>query len=144
MFEEELAEALGRARHARGGKARGYRNGHRDRQLVGTFGTETVRVPRARIEGEEGKAREWRSKPLPRYRRLTKNTEALITSVYADPAASPAPRELGLSPILVSRKLIGHNLISARELNNLMDSGSIASSLNIPSTGFRNATKATR
>lgn len=47
MFEEELAEAPGRARYARGGKARGYRNGHRERELVGTFGTETVRVPRA-------------------------------------------------------------------------------------------------
>jgi transposase-like protein len=56
MFEEELAEALGWARYGRDGEAKGYRNGHRDRQLVGTFGTETVRVPRARIETEEGKA----------------------------------------------------------------------------------------
>ena len=81
MFEEELAAALGRARDARGGKARGYRNGHRDRELVGTFGRETVRVPRARIEGEDGRAREWRSKALPRYRRLTRKAEALIASV---------------------------------------------------------------
>ena len=73
MFEEELAEALGRTRYGRGGEAKGYRNGHRDRQLVGTFDTETVRVPRARIEAEEGKAREWRSKALPRYRRPTKS-----------------------------------------------------------------------
>jgi transposase-like protein len=82
MFEEELAEALGRGRYARGGKAKGYRNGHRDRELVGTFGTETVHVPRARIEGEDGRTREWRSKALPRYRRLTKTAEALIASVY--------------------------------------------------------------
>ena len=82
MFEEELAEALGRGRHARGGKARGYRNGHRDRELVGTFGTGTVHVPRARIEDEDGRTREWRSKALPRYRRLTKTAEALIASVY--------------------------------------------------------------
>ena len=82
MFEEELAQALGRARYARGGKGKGYRNGHRERELVGTFGTETVRVPRARIEGEDGRAREWRSKALPRYRRLTKKAEALIASVY--------------------------------------------------------------
>jgi len=39
-------------------------------------------VPRARIETEEGKAREWRSKALPRYRRLTKKAEALFASVY--------------------------------------------------------------
>ena len=82
MFEEELAEALGRARYGRGDKAKGYRNGHRDRQLVGTFGTETVRVPRGRVEDADGKVREWRSKALPRYRRLTKKAEALIASVY--------------------------------------------------------------
>ncbi len=82
MVEEELAEALGRERYARGGKAKGHRNGHRDRELVGTFGTETVQVPRARIEGEDAGTREWRSKALPRYRRLTKKAEALIASVY--------------------------------------------------------------
>jgi len=82
MFEEELAEALGRARYGRGDTARGYRNGRRDRQLVGTFGTETVRVPRGRVEDADGKVREWRSKALPRYRRLTKKAEALIASVY--------------------------------------------------------------
>jgi transposase-like protein len=82
MFEEELAQALGRARYARGGKAKGYRNGHRERELVGTFGTETVRVPRARMEDDDGQVREWRSKALPRYRRLTKKAEALIASVY--------------------------------------------------------------
>lgn len=82
MFQEELAEALGRGRYARGGKAKGYRNGHRDRKLVGTFGTETVQVPRARIEGADGRTREWRSKALPRYRRLTRTAEALIASVY--------------------------------------------------------------
>jgi hypothetical protein len=37
------------------GPAKGYRHGHRERQLTGTFGTETVRVPRARIEDEDGK-----------------------------------------------------------------------------------------
>lgn len=49
---------------------------------TGTFGTETLRVPRARIEDEEGKITEWRSKALPRYKRLTKKAEALIASVY--------------------------------------------------------------
>ena len=59
-----------------------YRHGHRERQLTGTFGTETVRVPRARIEDETGKVTEWRSKALPRYQRLTKKAEALIAAVY--------------------------------------------------------------
>ena len=83
LFEEELAAFIGRCRYGRGGTTKkGYRNGHRERQLVGTFGTETVSVPRARIENEEGKITEWRSKALPRYQRLTKKAEALIASVY--------------------------------------------------------------
>jgi len=83
LFEEELAAFIGRCRYDRGGGSRkGYRHGHRERQLVGTFGAETVRVPRARIEDEDGKVTEWRSKALPRYQRLTKKAEALIASVY--------------------------------------------------------------
>lgn len=83
LFEEELAEFIGRCRYGReGGSKKGYRHGHRARQLVGTFGTETVSVPRARIEDEEGKITEWRSRALPRYQRLTKKAEALIASVY--------------------------------------------------------------
>jgi putative transposase len=83
MFEEELAAFLGRIRYRRGAGARkGYRNGRRERQLVGTFGTETVSVPRARIEGEDGRTTEWRSMVLPRYQRLTRRAEALIAAVY--------------------------------------------------------------
>jgi transposase-like protein len=83
LFEEELAAFIGRCRYGRGGGSKkGYRHGHRERQLVGTFGTETVSVPRARIEDEDGRITEWRSKALPRYQRLTKKAEALIASVY--------------------------------------------------------------
>lgn len=83
VFEEELAGFLGRLRYSReSGGAKGYRHGTRERQITGTFGTETVSVPRARVEDEDGKVREWRSKALPRYQRLTKAAEALITAVY--------------------------------------------------------------
>ncbi|MBD3775418.1 MAG: IS256 family transposase [Betaproteobacteria bacterium] len=83
LFEEELEAFIGRCRYGRSDVARkGYRHGHRDRQLTGTFGTETVRVPRARIEDEAGKITEWRSKALPRYQRLTRKAEALIAAVY--------------------------------------------------------------
>ena len=83
VFEEELASFLGRLRYDRGdGPAKGYRHGSRERRLTGTFGTETVRVPRARIEDDTGKVTEWRSKALPRYQRLTKKAEALIAAVY--------------------------------------------------------------
>ena len=86
MFEEELAAFLGRLRYGRdgdgGGDAKRYRHGHRERQLTGTFGAETVRVPRARVADGQGQMTEWRSKALPRYRRLTKKAEALIAAVY--------------------------------------------------------------
>ncbi len=83
VFEEELASFLGSLRYGRGdGATKGYRHGHRERQLTGTFGTETVRVPRARVEDETGKVTEWRSTALPRCQRLTKKAEALIAAVY--------------------------------------------------------------
>jgi transposase-like protein len=82
VFEEELAGFPGRLRYGRGdGPVRGYRHGHRERQLTGTFGTESVRVPHARAEDRVGKVREWRSGALPRYRRLTRKAEALIAAV---------------------------------------------------------------
>ena len=82
MFEEELAEFIGRCRYGRGGATKkGYRHGHRVRQFLGTFGTETVSVPRARIEDENGKITEWRSRALPRCQRLTKTAEALICAM---------------------------------------------------------------
>lgn len=83
VFNEELDSFLGRLRYDRkAGAVKGYRHGHRDRRITGTFGTETISVPRARIKDETGKAREWRSKALPRYQRLTRRAEALIASVY--------------------------------------------------------------
>ena len=71
--EEELEAALGRGRYERTDEGpRGWRNGHRDRQVIGTFGPETARVPRAWFVREEGGTAEWRSKGLRRYQRLTK------------------------------------------------------------------------
>jgi putative transposase len=83
VFHEELNGFLGRLHYGRtAGAVKGYRHGNRDRQIIGTFGTETISVPRARIEDEAGKVSEWRSQALPRYQRLTKTAEALIASVY--------------------------------------------------------------
>ena len=83
FFNEELDGFLGRLRYGReAGAVKGYRHGQRDRRITGTFGTETISVPRARVEDEAGKISEWRSKALPRYQRLTKTAEALIASVY--------------------------------------------------------------
>jgi transposase-like protein len=83
ILEEELEAALGRGRYERACEgAKGHRNGHRERQVIGTFGAETVKVPRARLVDDAGQASEWRSEVLRRYQRLTKKAEALIGSVY--------------------------------------------------------------
>jgi len=50
--------------------------------VIGTFGSETIRVPRARLSTADGATAERRSKALRRYQRLTKRAEALIVSVY--------------------------------------------------------------
>jgi len=104
MLEAELSTALGRTRYARGRaperlsdaselgpevsdaavaqRVVGHRNGHRDRELMGTFGKTTISVPRARLETTEGGTAEWKSKTLSAYRRRTKEVEALIAGSY--------------------------------------------------------------
>ena len=64
LLETELDAALARKRYERPSlseteatkapEAAGRRHGHRERQLMGTFGPVTVRVPRARLETSVG------------------------------------------------------------------------------------------
>ena len=107
MLEAELSAALGRGRYVRlktalvepaataerlgdegaaSGetvvRAKGHRHGNRERELMGTFGTVTVAVPRARLDTAEGRTTEWQNKTLPAYRRRTKEIEALIAGSY--------------------------------------------------------------
>jgi len=83
LLEQELAAALGRTRHERAaGEPKGYRNGTRERQLLGSFGPVEISVPRARMAVEGGGTQEWRSASLPRYARMTKQVEALIAGAY--------------------------------------------------------------
>jgi putative transposase len=104
LIEEELAAALGRGRyqrrHRRGeGEAgsgdsppvvetadiaplAGHRHGHRQRRITGCFGTVEIAVPRARVGTAGGGTAEWKSRALPRYARMTKQVEALITGCY--------------------------------------------------------------
>ena len=71
VFEEELEEILGRCRYGCSGTGqKGCRNGQRAREIIGTFGSEQVSVPRARIDQEDGWVTQWRSKALPRYQTL--------------------------------------------------------------------------
>ena len=71
MLEEELCEALSRPRYGRRKSGEdaapsvvGVRHGHRERTLTGTFGKTRIAVPRARLMGDDGKTREWRSGSL--------------------------------------------------------------------------------
>jgi transposase-like protein len=83
LLELEVTAALGRLRYGRQSGAKGYRNGHRSRELQGTLGRMTVEVPRARVANAAGDGlEEFKSALLPRYRRLTTAALALIASAY--------------------------------------------------------------
>jgi putative transposase len=82
LLEQELTQALGRGRHERAAEPKGYRNGARERQLLGSFGPVRVSVPRARVRNQGGGTQEWRSATLPRYARMTRQVEALIAGAY--------------------------------------------------------------
>jgi transposase-like protein len=83
LLEQELTRALGRNRHERtAAEPKGYRNGSRERQLLGSFGPVQINVPRARLRSESGGTQEWRSAALPRYARMTRQVEALIAGAY--------------------------------------------------------------
>ena len=90
MLEAELSEALSRPRYGRRRPGEdeappsvvGVRHGHRERTLTGTFGKTRIAVPRARLTGDDGRAREWRSASLRAYQRRTQAADALIASAY--------------------------------------------------------------
>jgi transposase-like protein len=90
LLEAELDAALGRNRYERRGKdgvasserAAGSRHGHRERGLMGTFGSTTISVPRARLATPDGKTSEWRNATSPAYQRRTKRADALIAGAY--------------------------------------------------------------
>jgi len=71
LIGQELDAALGRGRYERDAEApKSYRNGTRERQLLGSFGPVALSVPRARMTAEGGGTQEWRSATLPRYARM--------------------------------------------------------------------------
>jgi putative transposase len=86
LLREELDAALARPRYGRAkGEARavsGHRHGSRTRTLTGTFGKIDISVPRARLEGEDGKTVEWKNNALRAYKRRTRAADALIAGTY--------------------------------------------------------------
>jgi putative transposase len=95
LIHEELDAALARPRYGRHAKnskesadiaavagAAGHRHGSRPRTLMGTFGKVEINVPRARLQGSDGKTSEWKSSALRAYQRRTVAADALIASTY--------------------------------------------------------------
>ncbi len=93
MIESELETALARPRYGRRPTAdlekgdvskaiSGHRHGHRSRSLMGTFGRVEIAVPRARLDGAEGKTTEWKSSAVRAYQRRTKQADSLIADAY--------------------------------------------------------------
>jgi putative transposase len=133
LLEEELRAALGRERYARlktlspapvastaglgnedvpaavARPAIGHRNGRRERELIGTFGTVTVAVPRARLDAGNGRTTEWQNKTLPAYRRRTREVDALIAGAYL---AGTNTRRVGRALAALFRGVISKSVVS--------------------------------
>lgn len=100
IVDEELEEALGAARSQRVGPNRtGYRHGKRARTLSTSLGPSTIMMPRARIEDDDGRRREWRSAVIPRYQRRTERVDEAILGVYLSGANTRRLRG-ALAPLL--------------------------------------------
>ena len=90
LIRGELDAVLARPRYGRsqmassegGAGVAGHRHGNRTRSLTGTFGPIEVAVPRARLDGPDGKTTEWKSKALRAYQRRTLAADALIAGCY--------------------------------------------------------------
>ena len=90
MIRGELDTMLARPRYGRSQIAgdeesavvTGHRHGGRTRSLTGTFGPIEIAVPRARLNTDDGKTTEWKSKALRAYQRRTLAADALIASTY--------------------------------------------------------------
>src|SRR5689334_22791903 len=110
LFDEELTTALARCRCKRAvGAPKGYRNGTRERHLLGSFGPVQVSVPRARMTEAEGGTREWRSSALPRYARMTRQVEALIAGAYL---AGTNTRRVRRALAALFRGAVGKDVVS--------------------------------
>jgi transposase-like protein len=111
IVAEELEEALGAGRHERSEARRGYRHGSESREFTVGMGKVSLVVPRARLFGESGTSREWKSRIVPRYERRSAGVDAAILGVYLagantrriKGALSPLLKDAPLSKSAVSR-----------------------------------------
>ena len=115
VAEEAQAALGGRERYQRNGPPKGYRNGHRQRQLVGTFGALTVSLPRVRLRDGDGRGdgheKEWRSQTIQAYKR-----PRLTSGPGLQAAAPPLPATVDDSAPPCSNPKWGHKMRSGLEL----------------------------
>ncbi len=102
-LDEELAAALGSARHERTVARRGYRHGAITRTVTTVEGTRTLEVPRGRVRSATG-TKEFRSEMLPRYARRTREVDDALLACYLAGANSRRIRT-ALKPLLGERHL---------------------------------------
>jgi|WetSurMetagenome_2_1015567.scaffolds.fasta_scaffold151612_1 putative transposase len=87
LVNEEIEGVLHARRYERAGEGEqlrvGYRHGGRERELTTSLGAAEIRVPRARLFGEDGEASiEWKSQLLPRYKRRTRDVDDAVLGAY--------------------------------------------------------------
>ena len=82
VLEEELSDALGCHRHDRTSTRAGYRNGSIEREITTESGKQRLRIPRGRLDRNDGTTAEFRSEILPRYARRTRRVDDAILGVY--------------------------------------------------------------
>ena len=82
LLEAELETALQRGRYDRRGAALGHRHGHRERQLIGTFGPVRVSVPRARLSRRTPRHRNGATRRFLPTSGSTPRAEAVIAGAY--------------------------------------------------------------
>lgn len=104
MLEEELEDALGCTRHERTPERRGYRHGVERRRVTTGSGPLDLKVPRARVKEENGTAKEFRSRILPRYARRAQEVDEAILGCYLAGANSRRIRK-ALAPLLGEENL---------------------------------------
>ncbi|HEY7550091.1 MAG TPA: IS256 family transposase [Hyphomicrobiaceae bacterium] len=110
LEEEPEARGLGNGEPAAAAvPSTGHRRGRRERQVMGSFGTIEVAVPRARLDTADGRTTEWVNKTLPAYRRRTREVDALIAGAYL---AGTNTRRVGRALTAVFRGAISKSKVS--------------------------------
>ena len=104
ILDEELTEALGCPRHDRTENRLGYRNGSIEREVTMEAGLQRLRIPRGRIDKDDGSSVEFRSQVLPRYARRTRRVDEAILGVYLAGGNSRRIRK-ALAPLLGDQNL---------------------------------------